>query len=406
MRASGEVGFWGYGRPDGRVGVRNHVAVIPSVFCASGVARRIASQIEGAVAVEHSVGCSQVGFDLEITARILKNLGKHPNVGAVLVVGLGCERLRAVELAEEIGKSGKPVEMCTIQDSGGSLKAIEIGSSIVRKLVKSVATIRRERFGLEQLAIATECGGTDAFSGIVANPSVGIASDMVVAAGGTVMLSEITELLGTERLLAARAINQEVADQIYRVIGLAESILTRETSSDRSGRRRALISPGNMDGGVTTVVEKSLGGAKKAGSSPFVGVLKYGEVYERHGLHLMDTPGQDGESTTGMVAGGCQIVLFTTGRGTPTGHPIAPVIKITGNSGAFRRLFDNIDINVGSVVDGLNTLEEAGAGIFQELLAVASGKLTKAEALGHDELMTVWRPSSEHSVAYGCGEWA
>ena len=400
------MNFLGYERPDGRVGVRNHVAVIPSVFCASGVARRIASQIEGAVAVEHSVGCSQVGFDLEVTARILKNLGKHPNVGAVLVVGLGCERLKAIEVAEDIAKIGKPVEICTIQDSGGSLKAIEAGSSIARKLVQAVSTMRRERFGLEHLAIATECGGTDALSGILANPAVGIASDLVVANGGTVMISEITELLGTEHLLAARAINREVADQIYRVIELTESILTRETSSDRSGNRQALISPGNMDGGVTTVVEKSLGGAKKAGSSPFVGVLKYGEIYSRRGLHLMDTPGQDGESTTGMVAGGCQVVLFTTGRGTPTGHPLAPVIKITGNSGSYRRLSDNIDINVGTVMDGEKTLEEAGAEIFQEVLAVASGQPTKAEILGHDELMTVWRPSSEHGLAYGCGEWA
>lgn len=398
--------FWGYERPDGRVGVRNHVAVIPSVFCASGVARRIAAQIEGAVAVEHTVGCSQVGFDLEITARILKNLGKHPNVGAVLVVGLGCERLKAVELAEDIATTGKRVEICAIQDSGGSLKAIESGSSIARKLVQSIATMRRERFGLEHLAVATECGGTDAFSGIVANPAVGIASDHVVAGGGTVMISEITELLGTEHLLAARAVDDEVAEQIYRVIGLTESILTRETTNDRSGKRLALISPGNMDGGVTTVVEKSLGGAKKAGKSPFVGVLKYGEIYSRRGLHLMDTPGQDGESTTGMVAGGCQVVLFTTGRGTPTGHPLAPVIKITGNSGSYSRLLDNIDINVGTVIEGTKTLEEAGNEIFQEVLAVAGGKPTKAEILGHGELMTVWRPSSEHSLAYGCGDWA
>ncbi|HEX9014888.1 MAG TPA: UxaA family hydrolase [Chloroflexota bacterium] len=400
------MNFWGYGRPDGRVGVRNHVAIIPSVFCASGVARRIASQVEGAVAVEHKVGCSQVGFDLEITARILKNLGKHPNVASVLVVGLGCERLKAVELAEDIARTGKPVEIVTIQDSGGSLKAIESGSSIARKLVRAAARMRREQFGLEHLAIATECGGTDALSGILANPAVGIASDMLVANGGTVMISEITELLGTEHLLAARAVNREVADQIYRVIQLTESILSRETSSDRSGKRRALISPGNMDGGVTTVVEKSLGGAKKAGSSPFVGVLKYGEIYERRGLHLMDTPGQDGESTTGMVAGGCQVVLFTTGRGTPTGHPLAPVIKITGNTESYRRLVDNIDVNVGTIVDGEMTLEEAGAGIFRAVLAVASGQQTKAEILGHDELMAVWRPSSEHGLAYGCGEWA
>ncbi|HEX2923394.1 MAG TPA: UxaA family hydrolase [Chloroflexota bacterium] len=400
------MNFWGYLRPNGQVGVRNHVAILPSVICATGVARRIAAQVEGTVAVEHVVGCSQVGFDLEITARTLKNLGRHPNAAAVLVVGLGCERLKAEELAEDIAQTGKPVEICIIQDSGGSLKAVEAGSSIARKLVQKFSTQRREQFGVEHLAIATECGGTDAFSGIVANPAVGIASDLVVANGGTVMISEVTELLGTEHLLAARAVNQDVADQIYKVIGLTEEMLGRASTNDRSHKRLALISPGNVDGGVTTVVEKSLGGAKKAGSSPIVGVLKYGERYTKHGLHLMDTPGQDGESTTGMVAGGCQIVLFTTGRGTPTGHPLAPVIKVTGNSHSYKLLQDNIDINTGTVVDGSKTLREAGEDIFREVLEVASGKRTKAEVLGHDELMTVWRPTSEHELAYGCGEWA
>lgn len=396
--------FRGYPRPDGRVGVRNLVAVIPSVYCATTVARRIADQVGGAVALHHEVGCSQVGMDLDVTARTLKNLGRHPNVGAVLVVGLGCERLQAIELAEGIAPSGKPVEMITIQESGGSLKAIEGGSSLARKLVQEVSSQQREEFGMEHLAVATECGGTDAFSGILANPAVGIAADLVVANGGTVMISEITELLGTEQLLAARAVDSEVAEQIHRVVRLSETMLAR-VSGSVSWNRGALISPGNMDGGVTTVVEKALGGARKAGTSPFVGVLKYGESYGRRGLHLMDTPGHDAESTTGMVAGGCQIVLFTTGRGTPTGHPVAPVIKITGNSYSFRNMIDNIDVNVGSVMDGGKTLRQAGEEIFREVLSVAGGKRTKAEVLGHDELMAVWRPWAEHEAAYGCGEW-
>lgn len=398
--------FWGYPRPDGRVGVRNHVAVIPSTYCANRVARRIAQQVEGAVALNHDVGCSQMGLDLEVTARTLKNLGRHPNVAAVLVVGLGCERLTATELAEGIAPSGKPVERITIQECGGSLKAMEVGASLVRKLVQEASAIQREQVGLEQLAVATECGGTDAFSGIVANPAVGIAADLVVAQGGTVMISEINELLGTEQLLAARAVNQEVADQIYKVIGLSEARLAWQSENDRSRQRLALISTGNFDGGVSTLVEKGLGGMKKSGSSPLVGVLKYAEVYTQRGLHLMDTPGHDAQSTNGMVAGGCQIVLFTTGRGTPTGHPLAPVIKITGNSHSYRTMIDNIDINTGSVLDGSMTLREAGEGIFWEVLAVADGRRTKAEVLGHDELMSVWRPWPEHEKAYGCGEWA
>ncbi|HEX9015006.1 MAG TPA: UxaA family hydrolase [Chloroflexota bacterium] len=398
--------FWGYPRSDGRVGVRNHVAIIPSCYCAVGTARRIAAEVPGSVALFHEVGCSQVGLDMEITVRTLSNLGRHPNVGAVLVVGLGCERLKASELADAIAPSGKPVEKITIQECGGSLKTIDAGVPIAQRLVGEVSSIKRDQFGLEHLAVATECGGTDAFSGIVANPAVGIAADMVVAAGGTVMISEVTELLGVEDLFAARAATPEIAEQIYRVIALSESQLTRQSENDSSGRRRALISTGNIQGGLSTIVEKSLGGARKAGSSRIVGVLKYGETYTKRGLHLMDTPGHDAQSTTGMVAGGCQVVLFTTGRGTPTGHPIAPVIKITGNSYTFDRMRDNLDVNTGQVIDGTITLRQAGEEIFDEVLAVADGKQTRAELLGHDELMSVWRPSPEHETAYGCGDWA
>ena len=397
--------FWGYPRADGRVGVRNLVAVIPSTYCANTVARRIAAQVDGAVALPHDVGCSQVGLDLEITARTLKNLGRHPNVAAVLVVGLGCERLTPTELAEGIAVSGKPVEVITIQECGGSLKAIEAGASIARRLVQDSSTLRREECGLEHLCVATECGGTDAFSGIIANPAVGMVADRVVANGGTVMFSEINELLGTEHLLAARALNQEVAEQIYKVIRLSEARLAWQSRNDRSRKRLALISTGNFDGGVSTLVEKGLGGMKKSGSSPIVGVLRYAEIPSQPGLHLMDTPGHDAQSTNGMVAGGCQVVLFTTGRGTPTGHPIAPVIKITGNSHSFERMSDNIDVNLGVVLDGAMTLQQAGEELFRELLAVANGRLTKAEVLGHDELMSVWRPWPEHEAAYGCGEW-
>ncbi len=397
--------FWGYPRPDGRVGVRNLVAVIPSTYCANTVARRIAAQVQGSVALTHDVGCSQMGLDLEITARTLKNLGRHPNVAAVLVVGLGCERLTPVELAEGIAVSGKDVEMITIQGSGGSLRAIEAGASLVRKLAQSASEVDREQFDLGHLAVATECGGTDAFSGLLANPAVGIAVDRLVANGGTAMFSEINELLGTEHLLAARAIDEEVKQQIYKVIGLSESRLAWQSQNDRTKERLALISTGNFEGGVSTLVEKGLGGMKKSGSSPIVGVLKYAEQYSRAGLHLMDTPGHDAQSTNGMVAGGCQIVLFTTGRGTPTGHPLAPVIKITGNSQSYGRMSDNIDIDVGVVLEGSVGPREAGEGIFREILAVADGKRTKAELLGHDELMSVWHPWPEHEAAYGCGEW-
>lgn len=381
----------GYRRPDGRFGVRNHLAVIPSVFCANTVAERIASQVHGAVALTHPVGCSQVGADLEQTARTLIQMGRNPNVGAVVVVGLGCERFSPRELTQGIASTGKPVEMVVIQEAGDSLKAVEQGASIARRMAEALSRQVREPAPVSELTIGLKCGGTDASSGIAANPATGVMSDMIVAAGGTTILSEVTELLGVEHILARRAVSPEVARAIYDTIGRMEEKLKAIGSDPRYQHRGALISPGNADGGVSSVVEKALGGINKAGTAPFTGVVGYAETTVKKGLHLMDAPGHDGEVVTGQVGGGAQIVVFTSGRGTPTGFPTAAVIKVTGNSATYRKMFENIDINAGEVIDGARTLQEMGEIIFEEVLKVASGKLTKAEAMGHRELFCVSR---------------
>ncbi|MGE5575932.1 MAG: UxaA family hydrolase [Syntrophothermus sp.] len=382
--------FLGYRRPKGLPGVRNLVAVIPSVFCANTVARHISDQVAGTVSFCHPVGCSQVGLDLEWTARALKGLGRHPNFYGVVVVGLGCERFRARELAESIAEAGKPVELVVIQEEGDTLKAVDKGVRLASPMVQEAARQPREEFPLSQLCLGLKCGGTDATSGLAANPSLGWVADRIVEAGGAAIFTEVTELLGVEHILARRAVSPQVAEAIMATINRMEKRLQAATGASELQHRSALISPGNEDGGVTTVVEKALGGIYKAGSSPISGVLAYGEEVRGPGLYLLDCVGHDGEAVTGLVASGCQVVAFTTGRGTPTGFSGVPVIKITGNSATFRKMHFNIDFNAGGVIEGLS-IAEVGAELLRLVERVASGEPARAEMLQHNELFCVTR---------------
>lgn len=383
--------FWGYRRPDGSVGVRNHVAIIPSVYCANHVVGQIAAQVAGTVAILHQVGCSQVGADFELSAITLGNIGRNSNIAAVLVVGLGCEKFRALELADRIAKSGKPVEVIGIQEIGGTPRAIERGVCIAQRLAQEVSKQQRDKVDASALIVGLKCGGTDATSGIAANPAVGVATDKLIACGGTAIFCELTELFGTEELLARRACDERVAEQVRTAITDMErnvSILTRD---EAYASRRELLAAGNIEGGVSTIVEKALGGVCKAGTNQIQGVLDYAAIPPGKGLYLMKTKGHDAESVTGLIAGGAQIVLFTTGRGSPAGSAISPVIKITGNPRTFQHMAANMDINAGTIVEGKESLESVGARIFDEVIAVASGKKTKAELLGHTELFSVPR---------------
>ncbi|MDR0467162.1 MAG: UxaA family hydrolase [Deltaproteobacteria bacterium] len=385
-------GFWGFERENGAVGVRNLIAIIPSVFCSAKVAERAAQNVPGAVHFRHPVGCSQVGEDLEITARTLIGIGRNPNFAGVVVVGLGCERFSARELAEGISSTGKMLETVVIQEAGDSLKAMELAVRHARRMRQAASLERRKEAPLSSLMIGLNCGGSDMTSGLAANPALGIASDMLVARGASSILTELTELIGVEHILARRAADPDVAEDIRKAIRDTEERLTRQTRGASNTRRKHLISTGNYEGGLSTVVEKSLGGMKKSGAdAKFVEVFKSGDAPTKKGLLLMDGPGHDGEATTGQVAAGAQIICFPTGRGTPTGFPGVPVIKITGNPRTFEKMKENTDINAGAVLLGEKTLRQMGGEIFDEILAVASGKLCKAEVLGHDEQFCVTR---------------
>ena len=382
--------FEGYRRSQGLPGIRNGVAVIPSVFCANTVARRIAEHVAGAMAFCHPVGCSQVGLDLELTARGLKGLGRHPNFYGVVVVGLGCERFRARELAESIAAAGIPVEMLVIQEEGDTLRAIEKGITFAGRFVEEASRQRREVFPLSDFSLGLKCGGTDATSGLAANPALGWVTDRIVAAGGRAIFTEVTELIGAEQILAGRAKTPEAACDILTTIGNMEKRLSRATAGADVQHRSALISPGNEEGGVTSVVEKALGGIYKAGTGPIQGVLGYGQYPEAPGLYLLDCVGHDGEAVTGLVASGCQAVVFTTGRGTPTGFPGVPVIKITGNRTTYERMKFNLDFNAGGIVEG-TPIAEVGAELLEKVLRIGSGEPSRAELLGHDELFCITR---------------
>jgi len=374
----------GYVRPDGRVGIRNHLLVMSTVICSGFAARRIADQVQGAVAIENPFGCGQLEPDLEITRRTLVNTAKNPNVGGVLVVGLGCEQIQADDLVREIEKTGKPVEKVVIQEEdGGTPAAIEKGVRLLRKMAEEVLSQRPEEVDMSNLVLGVECGGSDATSGLASNPVVGYVADRVVDLGGTVILSETPEMIGAEDILANRAVSREVSERIVRTVRRWVE-LAASYNVDLVGTQPA---PGNIAGGISTIEEKSLGAIIKGGSRPVQGMVDYAEEVRGKGLWLMDTPGYDIMSVVGMVAGGATLVIFTTGRGTPTGNPIAPVIKVTANPQTARKMHENIDFDASTVILGQETIEQAGERLFKLVTDVARGKPTRAELLGFREFM-------------------
>ncbi len=371
-----------YRRAHGAVGIRNHVVVIPTSVCAGTVAARIAAAVPGAVPLVHQHGCCQVGGDFDQTVRTLAGLGRNPNVAAALIVALGCENVQAAALADRVAAAGKPTAIVGIQDAGGVTRAVELGIRQLTRLAAAAAQARREPCDLSDLILGMECGGSDATSGIAANPVLGLVSDRLIAAGGTSILSETTELIGAEHILARRARSREVAEKLLAIVRRTEA----RALAMGVDLRRGQPTPGNIAGGITTIEEKSLGCIHKAGTAPIESVIDYAEPPAGKGLHVMDTPGQDIESITGMVAGGAQLVVFTTGRGSPTGCPVAPVIKVTGNADTFRRMSESMDIDAGAIVEGGATPAQVADALFDCLIAVANGQLTGAERLGHAEL--------------------
>lgn len=369
------MGFGGYKRPNGSCGVRNHVVVMSSVACANGVVEAIAREVPGIKLVTHTEGCGRGIADIGISTRTLAGLGKNPNVAAILVVGLGCEFIKAPNLADAIRVTGKPVEHLVIQEQGGSQKTARRGIEIAREMVAAAAGHQREECGWECLVLGLECGGSDALSGVTANPLVGRAADWVVEQGGTVILSETTEMIGTEEILSKRAATPELAEKITGLIKTQRK-QTEELLGPLAGM---VISPGNIEGGLTNIVEKSMGCVIKAGTSQLNEVIEYGAGPSQKGLVIMDTPGSDIFSLTGMAAGGSNLMIFTTGRGTPAGFPIVPVIKVSSNSETFRNMEDDMDVNAGRLLEGVS-MDDAGRDLVELIKRVADGEPTKAEA--------------------------
>lgn len=375
--------FWGYKRSDGSVGVRNHVLILPACACASETCRIVASQVEGTKNVIINVGCSDVAANTELTQRVLTGFALNANVYGVVIIGLGCETVGHRQLREKLEKlTDKPIVSFGIQEEGGTVATAALAVRAARAMVHEASKLQREPCELSDLFVAIECGGSDATSGLASNPAVGEMADRIGEAGGTTMMSETVEFIGAEHILARRGATPEIHDQIIRICEEYEKHLALAGQDCRAGQP----TPGNKLGGLSTIEEKSLGCIKKGGTRPVVEVLAEGVRPTKKGALIMDTPGYDISSVTSMIAGGATMVVFTTGRGTPTGHALAPVIKVTGNRETAARMVDNMDVDVSGIIDGTMTLKEAGDLLVEEVVEVANGRKTKAEAFGFSDI--------------------
>jgi altronate hydrolase len=395
--------FLGFRRPDGRVGTRNYVLVIPTSMCSSHESQQISTiaeftllsrekypNVDGVVAIPHNKGCGcPDGSNVEVLLRVLSNYAAHPNVGGVVLLELGCEKTNLSVVEDYLGRSqqslSKPFVRIGVQDAGGTQAAIQRGLDAVRDMLPAVNQTSRERVPIGELVLGVKCGASDAFSGISANPSLGRAADRLVRSHGTVLITEVPEFCGAEHVLAHRAKDVETGQAVYRMVDWY-----REYAKKYGTAVGENPSPGNIAGGLLNITIKSLGAIAKAGSTRVEGVVEYGEAPRSRGLHLMQGPGYDQESTPALVAGGATVVVFTTGRGSTMGNAIAPVIKLTSNTAVFRRMAGDMDLSAGGVIDGAESIDSVGARLFEYIQQVASGEIqTKAEQVKHREFQ-VW----------------
>ena len=342
------------------------------------MAQAIVGQVQGTVGYFHHQGCCQLPPDLDRVTDTLCALGCSPNVGAALVVSLGCEGTDHERLVQTIAASGKPVEIIHIQELGGASRAIQAGIDAAQKLVIEISTQQRQTVDISNVVMAIKCGASDTTSGMASNCVVGYVADKLVDLGGTVVFGETTEFLGGEHLLARRAVNKEVADKIYEIVGNMEA----RAKSLGCDMRKGQPTPGNIEGGLSSIEEKSLGAIVKSGTRPIQGVLGYSDmVTDQKGLWIKDTPGREPEILTGMACTGAQFMMFSTGRGAPQGFPSMPVIKICGNPNTYERMIHDMDLNAGRIITGEKTIEEVGEEAFALLLRVLNGEYTKNEAI-------------------------
>lgn len=391
--------FLGYRRADGRVGTRNYIGVITSVNCSASTAKLIADQfrgigvldefehVDGVMALAHTSGCGLVSGSegAELLLRTLRGYARHPNFGGLLVLGLGCEMLPVTALVDGLElPEGMHVETMTIQDTGGVRATVRAGVEKIREMLPVVDRARRTPADVSELILGTNCGGSDGYSGITANPALGLAGDWLVAAGGTSVLAETPEVYGAEHLLTRRAVSPEVGRKL-----LDRLAWWKDYTAAGGGTMDNNPSPGNKAGGLTTILEKSLGAVAKGGSAELAAVYEYAEPITAKGFCFMDTPGYDPVSVTGLVAGGATVVVFTTGRGSVFGCKPAPSIKVATNTPMYERMSEDMDINAGRVVDGTATLEQVAREIYERIVAVASGEQTVSEEMdiGQEEFI-------------------
>lgn len=370
--------FKGYVRDNGKVGARNVVAVIPGVVCANDVAQAVVRQVQGTVGYFHHQGCCQLPPDLKRVTDTLISIGLSPNVGAVLIVSLGCEGTDHNRMFQEIAASGKSVEIIRIQELGGTSKAIQAGMDAAQSLVLKISSLQREEVDISNVVMAIKCGGSDATSGMASNCVIGYVSDKLVDLGATVVFGETTEFIGAEHLLARRAVNETVGRKILDIVEQMENRALSVGCDMREGQP----TPGNIAGGLSSIEEKSLGAIAKSGSRPIQGVLEYTErITDQKGLWIKDTPGREPEILTGMACTGAQFMCFSTGRGAPQGFPSMPVVKICGNPLTYEHMQHDMDINAGKIITGEKSIAQVGEETFAMILRVLNGEMTKNEAL-------------------------
>lgn len=375
--------FQGYVRKDGKVGIRNHVVVMPGVICSEMAAKKIASEC-GAVFLPNPIGCGLNPKDMAVMLDVLSGLLANANVYGVLVVGLGCEFIKEEQYREAVWKkSEKPFHYVSMQAIGGLSKTIEEGKRLVLEMQKEAAAVPRTEADLSDLILGLECGGSDPTSGFSSNTVLGLVTDEVIDAGGTAILSETVEAIGAEHILRQSGRTPEIGEQIYQAIINWERNRYQESGQDvRCGNP----SPGNMAGGITTLTEKSLGCIHKAGSRPFDGCYEYGQWISKKGLYFVNAAASDVLNVTALVAAGATLVAFTTGLGNPIGNPIAPVVKITGNHDTAEDLYEIIDVDTSASIRGEKSLEELKEEMLSCFIEVMNGKKTRAEENGANEL--------------------
>ena len=378
--------FMGYRRADGTVGTRNYVGILSAVVCANEVVEAIAQKVHGTVRFTHHQGCCQTPIDIRQVNRILTALGKNPNLHSVMIVSLGCESTNLQEVVNGIRESGKRVEYLVIQETGGAAETTAAGILLAQEMVHEASLQQREPFPISELVLGMKCGSSDTTSGLVPNPAIGVASDAIIASGGTSVIGEITEFIGAEHIIASHAANKTVAKKIFELVDRMEKRAMSVGEDIRGGQPTG----GNIKGGLSTIEEKSLGSIAKAGSAPIQAVYEYGTRPNVHGLVVMDSPGREPEILTGLAAAGCNVIAFATGRGAPQGFPFVPVLKITGSRTAAQKMSDHIDVNLSGVIDGTDTIPDAGKKIFDALIRVASGSMTKAEISGYTNSMDIF----------------